>query len=48
MTVQLYDCYRLLDGVEKLLAAADGVVAVVGDTVGTCPNFDSGDKARSA
>lgn len=40
--------YRLLDGVEEVLAAADGVLAVAGDTVGACPNFGSGGKVKSA
>lgn len=34
--------YRLVTGVEQLLAAADGVVTLAGQTVGTCPNFGSG------
>ena len=40
--------YRLLDGVEELLAAADRVVAVAGDTLATCPKFGSGRKVTSA
>ncbi len=33
---------RLVAGVEELLAAADGVVALADQTVGACPNFGSG------
>ncbi len=40
--------YRLINGVEDLLAAADGVVAVAGQTIGACPNFGRGRKASSA
>lgn len=40
--------YRRFNGVEELLAAADGVVAVAGQTIGACPNFGSGRQARSS
>lgn len=40
--------YRLVNGVEELLAAADAVVAKAGGTIGACPNFGSGRKANSA
>ncbi len=40
--------YRLIDGVEELLAAADSVLAVAGTTIGACPNFGSRTKQRSA
>jgi DNA-binding transcriptional ArsR family regulator len=39
--------YRLVDGVEELLAAADAVVAVAGTTIGACPNFGSVSEQRS-
>ncbi len=40
--------YRLVNGVEELLAAADEVVAVAGQTIGACPNFGSGRNVSSA
>lgn len=40
--------YRLIDGVEELLAAADAVLALAGTTIGACPNFGSGTKRRTA
>lgn len=40
--------YRLVNGVEELLAAADGVVAVAGQTIGAWPKFGRGRKASSA
>ncbi|MDP9419669.1 MAG: metalloregulator ArsR/SmtB family transcription factor [Actinomycetota bacterium] len=39
--------YRLIDGVEELLAAADAVVAVAGITIGACPNFGSASEQRT-
>ncbi len=40
--------YRLVNGVEELLAPAEGVVAVAGQTIGACPNFGSSRKLSSA
>lgn len=40
--------YRLVTGVEELLAAADSVVALAGETIGVCPNFGTGRKLSSA
>jgi ArsR family transcriptional regulator, cadmium/lead-responsive transcriptional repressor len=34
--------YRLVDGVAEILAAADRVLAVAGQTVGACPRYGSG------
>ena len=31
--------YRLIDGVSDLLAAADAILAVAGETVGACPRY---------
>lgn len=39
--------YRLVNGVDELLAAADGVVAMAGQTIGACPNFGSDRTANS-
>ena len=37
--------YRLIEGVADLLAAADAVLAVAGETVGACPRYGSGRRA---
>lgn len=34
--------YRLTDGVADVLAAADGVLAQAGETVGACPRYGVG------
>ena len=34
--------YRLIAGVADLLAAADGVLAEAGQTIGACPRYGSG------
>jgi DNA-binding transcriptional ArsR family regulator len=39
--------YRLIAGVADLLAAADGVLAEAGQTIGACPRYGSG-KAAAA
>ena len=39
--------YRLIAGVADLLAAADGVLAEAGQTIGACPRYGSG-KAEAA
>ncbi len=40
--------YRLIGGVEELLAAADAVLAVAGTTIGACPNYGSRKERRTA
>lgn len=37
--------YRLVDGVPELLAAADAVLAIAGETVGACPRYGAGRRA---
>lgn len=37
--------YRLIDGVSELLAAADRILAVAGETVGACPRYGTGRRA---
>lgn len=40
--------YRLIDGVDELLAAADSVLDRAGDTVGACPKYGHGHRAVAA
>jgi hypothetical protein len=40
--------YRLIDGAEELLAAADAVLTLAGTTTGACPNVGSEVKRRTA
>ena len=37
--------YRLIEGVPELLAAADVILAVAGETVGACPRYGAGRRA---
>jgi DNA-binding transcriptional ArsR family regulator len=37
--------YRLIEGVPELLAAADLILAVAGETVGACPRYGAGRRA---
>lgn len=37
--------YRLIDGVPELLAAADAILAVAGETLGACPRHGTGARA---
>lgn len=39
--------YRLVDGVEELLAAADSVLDHAGETVGACPKYGYGRQATA-
>jgi len=36
--------YRLIDGVDELLGAADAVLDRAGDTVGACPKYGRGQR----
>ena len=40
--------YRLVEGVAEILAAADRILAVAGETVGACPRYGSGTPARAS
>jgi ArsR family transcriptional regulator, cadmium/lead-responsive transcriptional repressor len=40
--------YRLVPGVAEILAAADRVLAVAGQTVGACPRYGSGVPAEES
>jgi ArsR family transcriptional regulator, cadmium/lead-responsive transcriptional repressor len=40
--------YRLIDGVAEILAAADRVLAVAGETVGACPRYGAGTQAKES
>lgn len=40
--------YRLIDGVEQLLAAADAVLDRAGDTLGACPKYGHGRRDAAA
>jgi 2-alkenal reductase len=40
--------YRLIDGVAEVLAAADRVLAVAGETVGACPRYGTGTPAKES
>jgi ArsR family transcriptional regulator len=37
--------YRLIEGVSDLLAAAEVILAVAGETVGACPRYGAGRRA---
>lgn len=37
--------YRLIEGVPELLAAADVILTVAGETVGACPRYGAGRRA---
>jgi DNA-binding transcriptional ArsR family regulator len=39
--------YRLIDGVDELLRAADSVLERAGDTVGACPKYGYGRRAAA-
>ena len=39
--------YRLLDGVDELLSAADGILERAGRTVGACPKYGHGRRAAA-
>ena len=39
--------YRLIDGVDELLSAADAVLDRAGDTVGACPKYAHGRRAAA-
>jgi DNA-binding transcriptional ArsR family regulator len=40
--------YRLVEGVAELLVAADQVLAVAGETVGACPRYGAGTRAKTS
>ncbi|MGE0066769.1 MAG: ArsR/SmtB family transcription factor [Solirubrobacterales bacterium] len=40
--------YRLIDGVDELLGAADSVLDRAGHTVGACPKYGHGRRAAAA
>jgi DNA-binding transcriptional ArsR family regulator len=40
--------YRLIPGVAEILAAADRVLAVAGETVGACPRYGAGIPAKES
>jgi DNA-binding transcriptional ArsR family regulator len=40
--------YRLVPGVAEVLAAADRVLAVAGETVGACPRYGAGAPAKAS
>jgi DNA-binding transcriptional ArsR family regulator len=40
--------YRLIDGVAEILAAADRVLTVAGETVGACPRYGAGTPAKES
>jgi hypothetical protein len=40
--------YRLVPGVAEVLAAADRVLEVAGETVGACPRYGAGIPARES
>lgn len=39
--------YRLIDGVDQLLSAADAILDRAGDTVGACPKYGHGRRAAA-
>jgi ArsR family transcriptional regulator, cadmium/lead-responsive transcriptional repressor len=40
--------YRLVPGVAEVLAAADRVLAVAGETVGACPRYGTGSPTKAS
>lgn len=39
--------YRLIEGVDELMIAADGILDRAGDTVGACPKYGHGQEAAA-